>query len=103
MELQVTKLLELICPFLYQKWVTRAEELWTVRKLRNNSRCFQHIQYVRYVTEVTLQQSNSPSENMSESKKYYSDKRKLYVYKVGHSILQLAFALAASIIILALF
>lgn len=58
-----------------------------MRKSKNEHKCIKNLNYARYATYVTFQQSNPPSENMAEGKNYFSGKHKLYGYKVELSIL----------------
>lgn len=96
LERQVTRFLHNISEYIYEKFVKRAEEHWTMRKIRTDARAFAHFDYARYATDVTFQQSNRPSGNMTEGKKYFSGKHKLYGYKVELSVLPIGICIGCT-------
>ena len=56
-------------------------------KLKEDKTVFKYHRYALYATDVTFQQANRPSGNHEESKKYFSNKHKLYGYKTEASVL----------------
>ena len=61
--------------------------------LQEHGKTFKNYKYARYATDVTFQQSNRPTGNMQEGKKYFSGKHKLYGYKTEVSVLRIGLAI----------
>lgn len=77
---QVNKYLKLTVSFIFENFVLKSEKMWTMLKLRNDARTFKRFDHARLSMNVISQQSNCPSGNMVEGKKYFSGKNKLYGY-----------------------
>lgn len=57
-----------------------------MQKLKMGDANFQDLDSEGYITDVSFQKYNWPSGNMSEGKKYFSGKHKLYGYKANISV-----------------
>ena len=92
----ITGFLRMISETLFNLCVARVEEKWTMAKCRQEERAFSNFHYARYAVDVTFQQSNRPSGNISEGKRYFSGKHKLYGYKVEVSVLPTGLAIGCT-------
>ncbi|ETW04038.1 hypothetical protein H310_04424 [Aphanomyces invadans] len=83
----VIRYLAIIDPMLYETYVVKAANKFTMKKLVTSGHIFKHYKTARYATDVTFQQSYRPSGKHEEVKPYYSKKHGLYGYKVETSVL----------------
>lgn len=73
----VTNYMKLISAHLYTNFAQCVEEKWTMSRCRTDSITIKNFEYARYATDVTFQQSNRPSGNISEGKVFFSGKQTL--------------------------
>lgn len=74
--------MEIISAKAYNSWVSNVSKEYTMSKLVEDETLFDDFAYAIEAIDVTFQQSNRPSENLREGKKYFSGKHKLYGFKV---------------------
>lgn len=72
----------ILSDLMYTKFLQDWERSYTMAIIRTDCSSFKYHKYVLYATVVTVRQSNRPSGNNSESKKCFSNKNKMYGYKV---------------------
>ncbi|KUF99909.1 hypothetical protein AM587_10001449 [Phytophthora nicotianae] len=83
----IRKFMDILSPILYEMYVEKANDQWTLGKIVRSGHAFKYFPYARYATDVTFQHANKPSGNMSEILRCYSGKHHLYGYKVEVSVL----------------
>lgn len=83
----ITNFLKVVSSHLYEGLVMSAAERCTMPRMMKDGSLFSNFKYHRYESDVTLQQSNSPSGNMQEGKIYFSEMHKLYGLKTEVSVL----------------
>ena len=86
-----------VSPVVYERQVTDQAGILTMNVLPNKGKQFKHHPHALYATDVTFQQTNRPSGNHQESKRYFSGKNRLYGYKVEVSVLPNGLALVFSL------
>ena len=92
----VNGFLRMISEYMYDVCVARVEEKWTMAKSRLEDRAFSNSEYARYSVDVTFQQSDRPSGNKSDGKRYFSGKQNMYGYKVEVSVLPTCLAIGCT-------
>lgn len=63
---------------MYELCLQRTKEVWKMFNCIRDRRLFCHFGYAHQVTEVTLRQGCTPSENVAEREEYFSVKHSLY-------------------------
>lgn len=69
-------------------------------KITEEGKEFKNYPYIRYATDVTLQQANRHFEDLEEGQRYFSGKYKLYGFKLEVSVLSIGLVVGRSEIFL---
>ena len=85
--------IRLITDEFYRQFVVQTMEHHSMTVSEEKAKNFSNFRYALYATDVTFQNTNRPSGNHEESKKYFSGKHKLYGCKVEVSVLPTGFAI----------
>ncbi|ETL92768.1 hypothetical protein L917_08970 [Phytophthora nicotianae] len=81
------KFMDVVSPFLYEKFVEDMDDRWVLDKLVRSGHAFTNSRKVGYATDAIFQQANKSNSNMNAIPQYYSGKHHLYYYKVEVSVL----------------
>lgn len=86
-EKRVTKMIRLLSPYLYKRFVMLYAEKYSMSRLHGDKTVFRNFKMCKYAVDVTFQQSFRPGGSLEEAKKFFSGKHKLYGFKVEVSVL----------------
>ena len=86
-EKRINKMIDIIADYAYPKFFVHYEHRYTMSRLIDEKKTFRNFKMCRYANDVTFQQSFRPGGSLEESKKFFSGKYKLYVFKVTFSVL----------------
>lgn len=81
-ERMISRFLPIICSKLHKLFVSDVATHYTLDELDTQKKTFKNFPFAVEAVDVTFQQSNRPSGNMQEGKRYFSGKHKLYGYKM---------------------
>ena len=95
-ERPVTGILNIIIDNIYHNHVDRLGMKYFISQLESDRTLFKNYPYALYATDETFLTANRPTGTHQESKKYFSNKHKMYGYKTDVSVVPNSIALACS-------